>query len=138
MYFCQPIYHVVMAGLACPKCQLPLDDEAWSCDGCGFELRKDYANIREELNEELSRHRHMFWFMVVVDALLVGGSLYAFVDGSLRAEVFVARGLRILVPIVGIALVATVRASRRVFVLREHLSDLDRRHARPPTAIALK
>ncbi|MEO8842412.1 MAG: hypothetical protein ABI591_29485 [Kofleriaceae bacterium] len=110
---------------ACPKCHLPQEASAWQCDGCGFEFRKDYDNVRTTLRARLRTSRIVFWVMQVVDLGMVGGTVYLAAHGWLYVSV----------PLVVAALGLTVNAARRIANVREDLYSLDRRHVPVPTAI---
>jgi len=109
----------------CPKCYLPQEASAWQCDGCGYEFRKDYDNVRSTLRAQLKTSRTVFWLMLIVDVGIVGATVY-----------LVTRGwIYISVPLVLGAIGFTVQTARKIAILREHLSSLDRRHVPVPTAI---
>jgi hypothetical protein len=110
---------------ACPKCHLPQEQSAWQCDGCGFEFRTDYDEVRSSLQAQVRRSRIVFWTMLLVDLGIVGGSVYLITLGWIY----------ISLPLVLGALGLTINAVRRIAILREHLYSLDRRHVPVPTAI---
>ena len=117
-------YASVVSTQACPKCFLPRDETAWQCDGCGYELTKDFEAARTKLRAQIATARLVFWVMLVVDVGIVGGSIYLFTQGWIV----------ISVPLVLAAIGLTANAARRGSVLREHLSSLDRRHTSLPKA----
>ena len=110
---------------ACPQCHLPQEQSAWQCDGCGFEFRKDYDNVRSSLEAQLRKSRIVFWVMLIADVGIVGATVYLATHGWIYVSV----------PLVLGALGLTVNAARRIAILREHLYSLDRRHVPVPTAI---
>jgi hypothetical protein len=109
---------------ACPACQLPKEDDAWECDGCGHLFTKDFAGTRTALQRQVRRYRSLFWAMLVADLAVAGAIVYLAMHG------FLAICIGLAVAMFG----STGHAAFKVSRVREQLRALDRRHLPLPTA----
>jgi hypothetical protein len=108
----------------CPKCQLPKDDGAWHCDGCGHEFSQDYEAVRSRLRAELARCKRTLVVTGLVGAVVVGIVIY----------LATRRFFYISVPL-GLAVFGSVgHALHRISVMRGHVRSFERR--RPPLPAA--
>lgn len=110
----------------CPKCNLPKEESAWQCDGCGYAFRQDFAAVRAELQAQLTASRTVFWVTLIGAAGLVGLVVYLGTQG------FIYISIPLMLAVVG----GIGHAVHRTSVLRDHLQSLDRRHAPLPRATA--
>jgi len=110
----------------CPKCNLPKEESAWQCDGCGYAFRQDFEAVRAELQAQLKTSCTVFWVTLVGAAGLVGLIVYLGTRG------FIYISVPLMLAVVG----GIGHAVHRTSVLREHLQALDRRHAPLPRATA--
>lgn len=112
---------------ACPQCHLPKEEDAWHCDGCGLEFRKDFALVRTELQCKLRGARAALVWTVISSLAAVGAVVALAIYTSYY---YVSIGL-----VIGIfgALGAVLH---RIAVLKGHLVVLDRRHVPLPAATA--
>lgn len=108
----------------CPKCNLPRDDTAWQCDGCGHEFSQDFEGVRSSLRAQLKQRRTALWVTVLANVALVGAIVFLALNG------FIYVSLPLLLAVVG----TTANAAHKLSVVREHLSSFDRRHAPRPRA----
>jgi hypothetical protein len=109
---------------ACPKCQLPIDDGAWYCDGCGHEFSTDYERVRATLGAELARSRRTLVVNIVVACVVAGVLVYVAMLGLIY----------IAVPL-GVAVLGSIgHAVHRISVMREHVRTFARKH--PPLPVA--
>ena len=110
----------------CPKCNLPKDDGAWQCDGCGYAFRQDFENVRSELQAQIRTSRIVFWVTLLVGLGVIGGLVYLATLGFIY----------ISVPLM-LAVVGSIGAAvHKLSILRDHLRSLDRRHVPLPKATA--
>jgi len=112
----------------CPKCHLPRDDDAWQCDGCGYEFRQDFDQLRSELRAQLATSRIMFVVAVVIDVMFAVAIVWLAMLGWIY----------ISMPLVLGALGFTGYRVHRMSVLRDRLRSLDRRHVPLPKASVQK
>jgi len=113
-----------MTPAECPRCQLPTDDSAWQCDGCGHEFSRDFEAVRARLRGQLRASWRLLGVMIVVDLAIIA------------ATVFVAE-LGLVVVSAGLVLAAigsTGHAVFRITSVRASLRELDHRHRPLPTA----
>jgi hypothetical protein len=111
---------------SCPKCQLPKDDGAWQCDGCGYEFDQNIEAVRSRLLRQVDRTRRAVWIALLVDVVLVGGVVVLAMNGFYYISVPLA-----------LTVIGTIgSALHRRTVAREHLSSFKRRHAELPVATA--
>jgi hypothetical protein len=109
----------------CPKCQLPKDEGAWHCDGCGYEFSQNYDLVRSTLQAEVARSKRTLVVTLLVDSVLVGVVIYL----ATRGFIYISASL-------GVAVIGSIgHALHRMSVMREHLSSFDRRHPSLPAAI---
>jgi hypothetical protein len=111
---------------ACPQCHLPKEEDAWQCDGCGLEFRKDFASVRTELHGKLRKVKLALMWTVICSLAAVGGAVLLAIYGR-----YILAGSLALGMFGGYATVL-----HRLSVLKGHLALLDRRHVALPAATA--
>ncbi|HWO17289.1 MAG TPA: hypothetical protein VNO30_00875 [Kofleriaceae bacterium] len=117
-----------MSMTECPKCFLPKEENAWQCDGCGYEFSQDYEGVRATLQAQLRTSRIAFWVTLSVGLGIVGGLVYLATLG------FIYISVTLMLAIVG----GIGHAAYKISVLREHLRSFDRRHPPLPKATAIE
>jgi hypothetical protein len=110
----------------CPECHLPKEDNAWQCDGCGYEFSQDFESVRSALRAQLRTSRIVFWLTLIVGFGIVGGLVYLATHGWIYVSV------PLMLAVVG----SVGHAAHKLSVLRGHLRSLDRRHVSLPKATA--
>lgn len=85
-----------------------------------------FALVRTELEGKLRSTRAMLALMLVVDVAIVGATVLLAMNGWIY----------ISIPLILAALGSTGHTAHRIYVLRDHLAALDRRHVPLPTATA--
>jgi hypothetical protein len=113
---------------ACPQCHLPIEQDAWQCDGCGHVFRRDFEQVRRELQAKLKRSQIAFWVTLLVGLGIAGGLVYLATQGF----IFVS------VPLIVAILGGIGHTLHTTSVLRGHLRELDRRHVPLPKATAIQ
>jgi hypothetical protein len=112
---------------ACPRCFLPKDDDAWACDGCGYEFRKDYDQLRLDLRARLRGARRTLLLTLLADVGITAALIYFATLGYYYVD------LPLVVALIG----GTGHALHRISVVRGHLEALEQRHRQLPAATAL-
>jgi hypothetical protein len=112
-----------MAVKVCPLCHRSSHSSAWQCH-CGYEFGQSVDKVRVLLRDAQTNARILLVVMLVLDAAVIAGTIYLAVHGWI-AYSWLASVLLIL---------GTVRAVRKLRIVRESLRQLDERHAPLPRA----
>ncbi len=106
--------HDQRVSAACPRCNLPKEELAWQCDGCGYAFRKDFDAVRSELQAALKTARVRLWVSVLVGVVIGAVIVLLAMHGFIYISVPVA-----------LAVVASIgSAAHRISVVRDHLRSL--------------
>lgn len=111
---------------ACPQCQLPKEDDAFQCDGCGLMFRKDFAVVRTELQGKLRATKLALVWTVILSLAAVGGVVLMAIYGLYYISIPLGVGI----------FGAYAAVFHRLRVLKDHLALLDRKHKPLPAATA--
>jgi len=112
-----------MAAKVCPLCHRSSPGSAWQCH-CGYEFGQSIDKVRVLLRDAQTNARIVLVVMLVLDALAIAGTIYLMAHGWL-----VYWGL-----VTGLLILGTVRAARKLWIVRESLRQLAERHAPLPKA----
>jgi hypothetical protein len=116
-----------MAAKVCPLCHCSNPGSAWQCR-CGYEFGQSVDKVRVLLRDQQTNARILLVVMLVLEAAVLAGAIYLSTRGAGRGPWLV------LIPLV----YWTVRAVRKLGIVRESLRQLDERHAPLPTATVRK